>query len=441
MAKSNKPAILVLISNPFAMLNVVHSGLLAELSKTYRISVLSDFLKPADIIRFNAHFDLNMSLLPISLPHVFRPERWLRAVQTVLFGYFFDLDTLWLKVLERRLLSYLLHAFRDVAIIRVLAGCILMQISKWLRFPSRSSCYACYNFRAVISASPLDLRENKIANALKAHGVPCIAMIISWDNLSSKGVINMHPDLVLVWSNAMAKEYKRLYGAGCVRVTGVPRFDIYHTPLAFKCRALLQMPDRAQVILFATGAVKHHRCQNYIIDDLLDYAKSRRNVFILVRCHPGDDPQRYKRYLGCRNLLVFQPVADVCHAPPPVDYLKILQEQLAICRVCIQVASTMFLDAAACSRPAICIGYDAQPRTPYPQSVRRFYDYSHHLPLHGALEKHMAWTKAELHFKLDEILTGPSDRTDLWQDIEPVVQHFNGGSVAVTAQCIRECLG
>lgn len=423
------------------MLNVIHSGLLTELSKTYRISVMSDFLKPADVIRFNAHFELNMSLVPMPLPRVSRPERWIRAAQTVLFGYFFDLDTLWLKLLERRLLSYLMHSFRDVIIIRILVGWLLIQIIKWLSFPVRSSCYDCYHFRAVLSSSPLDLRENKIANALKAQGVPCIAMIISWDNLSSKGVINAYPDLVLVWSNAMAEEYKRLYGPGCVRVTGVPRFDIYCQPTALPGRALLHIPHQAKVILFATGAAKHHRCQNYIIDDLLDYAESRSNVFILLRCHHGDAPQRYNPYLGRKNILVFQPFTDGCHAPPPVDYLEILQEQLAICRVCVQVASTMFLDAAACSRPVISIGYDAERDTPYSQSVRRFYDYSHHLPVHRALEKHMAWTKAELHSKLDEILAGPRDRTDLWQDIEPVVQHSNGASVALTAQCIRECLG
>ena len=61
------------------------------------------------------------------------------------------------------------------------------------------------------------------------RGIPVAAAIMSWDNLSSKGLINPHPDRLLVWSDYMKREAVELQGFSSERVveTGAPLYDIF----------------------------------------------------------------------------------------------------------------------------------------------------------------------------------------------------------------------
>ncbi|MCF0071410.1 CDP-glycerol glycerophosphotransferase family protein [Dyadobacter sp. CY261] len=450
MERPYKPRILVLITNPFAMINVIHSGLIGELGKRWHISILSNLLTESDIVHFNHHFCLNMELLKTPVPALSWFEKRVRSSQVLLFGHFFNLATFRIKLFERhRAVQWVFHTIRGSYLIRLFTGWLLLQTRGWLiRHTTRPDEYQAllrHNFRAVLSTSPLDLRENKIINSLKSCGIKCISMLISWDNLTSKGIINTNFDMVLVWNELMAAEYNRFYqmfgDIGCVCVTGVPRFDIYFKKMPFN--AILTRlsgidPDK-RVILFATGAVKHHSCQNYIIDDLLEYGKEKRDILILVRCHPGDDPDRYRQYSCSKKLVFYQPF-NMKSPVPPVDFLETLQLQLEACYVCVQVASTMFLDAAACNKPVISIAYDAHPGTPYISSVRRFYDYSHHFPLHKLLEGHIAYNKAELFVKLDEALKCPHTTGNSWETAKPIIHHCAPDSTHLTTQYIQVCL-
>lgn len=61
----------------------------------------------------------------------------------------------------------------------------------------------------------------------RALGVPTVFPVFSWDNLSTKGLIHVRPDLVLVWNERQRTEAIELHGMapGQVRAIGAPRFD------------------------------------------------------------------------------------------------------------------------------------------------------------------------------------------------------------------------
>lgn len=452
MAKSDQKHILLLITNPFATLNVIHSGLMGQLGKNYRISIMSDLLTKADIDCFNEHFQLNMHLLKTPVPTISRFAKWLRTLQTLLFGHYFGIETIRIKLMERSpVFHWLFTASKKSQTLTLLSGCVMTLIRNWLiRRTTQSDVYiplAVHNFLAVISTSPFDLRENAIANSLQTRGITSISIIISWDNLTSKGVMNTKPDLVLVWNRPMVLEYQQFYGLFCdhaaVRIAGIPRFDTYFEDSSWQNSNLTGMvggSPESRIILFSTGALKHYSCQNYIINDLLAYAESRPNIVILVRCHPGDAPERYHHFSSIKNLHFFQPFGENPGHIPPVDFLKMLHLQLATCDVCIQVASTMFLDATACNKPCISIAYDAQPGVHYAGSVRRFYDYSHQLPLHKALNKHIVCDRRELFRKLDEILAGRNVQVHLKNVVKPFIHRHAPGSSRLAAQYIKEWL-
>ena len=64
----------------------------------------------------------------------------------------------------------------------------------------------------------------KSARKLGIRSALCVA---SWDNLTSKGLIRVLPDHVLVWNHAQAKEATTLHGVApeCITVTGAQTFD------------------------------------------------------------------------------------------------------------------------------------------------------------------------------------------------------------------------
>ena len=61
----------------------------------------------------------------------------------------------------------------------------------------------------------------------QALGVPTVAPIFSWDNLTNKGLMHVIPDQVLVWNETQRREAIEFHDvpANRIEVTGAPRFD------------------------------------------------------------------------------------------------------------------------------------------------------------------------------------------------------------------------
>ncbi len=82
----------------------------------------------------------------------------------------------------------------------------------------------------VVLVSPLvdhGSDQADVVKAARAAGIPTAALIASWDNLSTKGVIRVQPDRVFVWNETQRQEAAEMHGVPPERVvvTGAPRFD------------------------------------------------------------------------------------------------------------------------------------------------------------------------------------------------------------------------
>jgi len=69
--------------------------------------------------------------------------------------------------------------------------------------------------------------QPEYVKSARAKGIPVAFPVFSWDNLSTKGLIHVHPDRVLVWNEWQKEEAVLLHAvpAESVHVTGAPRFD------------------------------------------------------------------------------------------------------------------------------------------------------------------------------------------------------------------------
>jgi len=82
----------------------------------------------------------------------------------------------------------------------------------------------------VLVASPTNMRfsgEVDYIKAAKVLGIPTVVIVLSWDNLTTKGLIHVEPDVLLAWNQTHFNEAVSIHGIDPQRIviTGAPFFD------------------------------------------------------------------------------------------------------------------------------------------------------------------------------------------------------------------------
>lgn len=253
----------------------------------------------------------------------------------------------------------------------------------------------------------------------------------------------------------MLEEYNRLYalfGAPLplIYATGIPRFDIYFSPIndrssISRFQKKYQINGSDKIILFATSAPVHFPNQTDIVKHLLQYSARKQNIKIIVRCHPSDDFKLYEQFQNEANCRIwyennFKENSLVSSKFPDLHTLHGLYEMLEYCNVCINVASTIRLEAAACNKPGISIAYDGDVSLPFPHSVKRFYSYNHQIPLNNMGIDTMVYSKNELFNALDKTFSSSVKRS-YHEKIRKFIHHSGPFAVSNTMNYIQQWLG
>ena len=460
MQPTHKRPLLILLSNSFAATNIIHSGLISILAVQYDVHLLSTMIRPADILVINRHFKIELKLVDTCLPVLPKWLTMMRRVEKAVFSNHFGIATQKIKSLqESRHRQFLMRSVIQITTWLRLNKLILCMVRNVIIFATSYSLrlrpLLSYHFHGVISSSPMDLRENFVVNFLRKHKVRSLATVISWDNLTSKGVINADHDYMLVWNESMKREFLQFYPIfNCketnVTVCGIPRFDCYFEHDARisleTLRKLYGIPKEKKVILIATSSSRHFPNQLEVIDDIIKFARNAGNIHIIIRTHPGDVPTLYDALSNVAFITVWHPEGLHAHHKrsfyewlPHMDFLRSLSEMLHLCHVCVQFASTIRLDAAACGKPVISIGYDGCRELPYHESVRRLYDYTHQLPVNELGIDTLVADKKELYKALRENLSDLHTGRQL-EMIAPLIHFTKAESVNFTAQTIAAWL-
>lgn len=420
-----KKRLLVLITNPYASLNFIHSGLLQQLSKDFDIHLASDFMGHDDINAINRHFHIQISSSNITFPEESILDHYLRQFEKALFYHFFKIETERIKNLE---ISLFLRLLKQVFLYTL----SIFNLNQWLLIQLRDILTTRMKklknlqsleyklFEGVISTSPFDPRENRITNTFQKIGVPTMGIIISWDNLTTKGVINSNFNKILVWNRYMIEEYHRLYNIFKIKyqevvMVGNPRFDIYHksetsSKPTISIKNQYNIPNHHKVILFATSSPKHYPCHHLILQHLLLYI-SNKDITIILRQHPTDRFDYLHKFPNELNLRIdrSQFLFPDKSTIPNFDFLEGLNALIKSCNVCIQVASTIRLEAAICIKPVISIAYN-ESNARDNRHVKNLYKYAHQIPINKLEIDHMVFSKKELFDRLDKVLAAPDPK-------------------------------
>ncbi|MDZ4221424.1 MAG: CDP-glycerol glycerophosphotransferase family protein, partial [Patescibacteria group bacterium] len=260
--------------------------------------------------------------------------------------------------------------------------------------------------------------DSSVTKGARRFGVPTVGMPKSWDNLS-KSLFNAPTDYLLVWSEFMRRQAVRYQGypRNRVIVTGVPQFDIYTLTKHLLsrdefCRKFNFDPNK-KIILHGScgGGVGINMEADYpeMVQKWIDTG-ALSDAQVLIRPHIGykDEAEKFERVAQLPNIVLDRTDKQDPRMPdrwdPSFGHIKHLYNSLYHADVCVNLGSTLTLDAAACGTPVINISFDKDPNVEYRDSVRRLHKTDYILELMKSGGTWVARSKEEFLDALKAVL-------------------------------------
>lgn len=261
---------------------------------------------------------------------------------------------------------------------------LIRRLDFWVN-PEIQHDYLFEKYRPDLVFSTAAGGDVSVIKSAKRYGVKSVDMPKSWDNLS-KFLFNAKADYLIVWSEFMKKRAVEFQGykEDEMIVTGVPQFDYYTKKEKLLSREefcrQFDFDPKKKIIFYGSGGGRACREFDYI--ELLHYYLDNgllKNVQVLVRPHMGyqGDAEKLAQAKNFNNFVVdatdtadavFKDRWDTSEA-----HLNHLFNSLSHADVCVNIASTLTLDASACGTPVININFDVKKDVDPHWSTKRAY--------------------------------------------------------------------
>ena len=382
--------IFITMSRGSLIRNFFHTGVISRLLEAgLRVVVLTPQWNEPELFKEYKHKDLYLEPL-----YMFSRARFRRFFIELYKGAVFN-ETVRIRYLYRvggAKPSKLLYIPRMIffAPLRFIPG------SKWLiRFfdrvinPQRAHDYLFEKYKPDLVFNTASGGDGGVLKSAQRFGVRTVDMPKSCDNLS-KVLFNTKADYLVVWGDFMKQQAVKFQGYKPeeVVVTGIPQFDFYSPRKASNlllsreefCKKFNFDPKK-KIILYGSAGANLTDEPGYV-ELISEFVKEKKlgEVNILVRPHLGykDDIKRFIKLEHLPNVAVdatdkqgdrFKDKWDTSW-----DHVINLFNSLRHADVCVNVASTLILDATACGTPVINPNFDIDENAdPYTWSVRRLY--------------------------------------------------------------------
>lgn len=426
------PCLFLSIPSGHNVSNLLRSGFLPSLLESaVQIVILSPFAADPAFVSEFAREHVEMAVLP-----PWDPTPMERAVDSVLSEKFLRESGLTAVRLQRDR-ARLLEPWRGRSALAAMKEAIArapIPRRAWFRLAERlsrsraiESLMADRRPAVVITASAGFLTaEVPLIYAAKRLGVPQIGVDLGWDNLVSKYHTILPVDALAVWNEDMREHAVRYHGfrRADVSVVGAVQFDPYFEGLNLPRREDFSSTSRVDanraLITVATAPYSVYPSTPWLIEiiaNAVDRDALGRPAQLLVRVHPRDDLELYKRFSGRAHVTIEKPVAHLRGAPgtPEFDQFSAtrtdrqhLAATLAYSDVLVNFASTTTIEACVFDTPVINVGFDERANLPAPLSIRRYFQFEHYQPV---IETGAAVVATSPDALLDALRLYLSDRT------------------------------
>lgn len=256
----------------------------------------------------------------------------------------------------------------------------VLRLEEALQTPrSHRRLFARYRPVLVVTTSPgWFLADALVLREAQAEGVRTAALVLGWDNPTSKGYLGARPDAVVAWSQGMARQLLEHHDldAGRIVVGGSPQLDLYSRPDELPSReelfAEMGLDPQRRLVVFACrspSTYSHNITAASVLADAMSAGRFGPNVQLVIRPHPINLRSDHRR-----PLLDYQELSDrhenlVIDSPsvsseilscdvPTADYRR-LAGLIAHCDVLANAFSTTTLEAFLLDKPVVLISDEA----------------------------------------------------------------------------------
>lgn len=247
----------------------------------------------------------------------------------------------------------------------------------------------------VVATGPHRYEEPAVVAEAINLGIPVLALVTSWDNLTTKGRMLFEYEGYLVWSEQMKKELHQFYPQSReapVYVVGALQFDVFFQERFQQSReefCLAQGLNPAKpYVLYALGS------PNFLREHHGALAFAQRvqrgelgDIQVLVRPHPlFDKGQEAELLRGLGAGIVVQRTGDADKAltarTQDFNQIKDWVNTIRHASVLVNFSSTVGIDAAICDKPVVNLDFDPEPGQPNQALVKDVnHVWSHFKPI------------------------------------------------------------
>jgi hypothetical protein len=272
--------------------------------------------------------------------------------------------------------------------------------------------------------------ESPYRMAARDLGLPVATSILSFDNLTSRGPL-ARDHHYLVWGTRMKGQLLRLYPElreSQVTITGTPQFDFHRQAACTWTRARTldalgipaDAPSGGRYFLYGASHAMLTPEEPRLVAQLaarMDQRSALAGHMLVVRLHPLDEPARWQAHVASSPRVRISPpfahasaAADGWTVPSAEDHAR-LTSSLAHADGCLNIASTLSLDAAILDRPVICIDFTGEPQSPRDMLYAE-YGAEHYAPLVASGGIRLAHTWTELLDLMEAAVVSPERDRD-----------------------------
>ncbi len=228
---------------------------------------------------------------------------------------------------------------------------------------------------AVVTTGPFWFDEPAVTAHAMRKGIPVLAMIPSWDNVTTKNRLIFQPDGFVVWSEQTRHELLAVYPDSFdkpVFVTGAAQFDVFRQSRFEESREVFcrrhGLRPELPVVVYALGSPHFIRGEHFGALNLAQriHRGDLGDIQMLVRPHPNkDNAELIAQFAQFSPAVVVQQVAR-----PGTKLNERSQREAEIldwtstfrnADVVVNLSSTVTVDAALFDKPVVNLNYDPSP--------------------------------------------------------------------------------
>jgi len=229
----------------------------------------------------------------------------------------------------------------------------------------------------LLTTAPFQYLQPALVAAARSLGIPTIALIPSWDNVSTKGRLVIRYDGFIVWSKRTKEELHHFYPYTRdvpIYVVGAAQFDVFYQKRFDISREAFcadnGLRPEAPIIVYALGSPNFLKEHHGALDMAQRVARGDLgDAQLIVRPHPAHYMGEMEGLLGqFYPHVVLQKTAEIGTARDArsQDERQILEwvNTFRHADVVVNLSSTVTVDAAILDRPVVNLDYDPEPGRP-----------------------------------------------------------------------------